>query len=72
MTPSSIMLEKETTFSIIAVEDFAQLEEHLPAWEDLALAAIEPNVFYESWMLLPALRAYGGGQPAHGSANLRA
>ncbi|MDC0357506.1 GNAT family N-acetyltransferase [Oligoflexia bacterium] len=25
------------------------------AWDDLALAALEPNVFYEAWALLPAL-----------------
>lgn len=34
----------------------------VPAWEALARAAIEPNPFYEPWMLLPALRAFGGGQ----------
>ena len=30
-----------------------------PAWENLAAAAIEPNPFYEPWMLLPALDAFG-------------
>lgn len=28
---------------------------HVAAWDDLAAAAIEPNVFYEPWFLLPAL-----------------
>ena len=31
----------------------------IPEWEELAAAAIEPNVFYEHWMLLPALQAFG-------------
>ena len=29
-----------------------------PAWDALALCAAEPNPFYESWYLLPALRAF--------------
>ena len=29
----------------------------VPAWEDLAAHALEPNPFYEPWILLPALRA---------------
>src|SRR5437867_1079267 len=48
--------------SVVAVEDLAALEQYVPAWDDLAASAVEPNVFYESWMLLPALRAYGAGQ----------
>src|SRR5262245_44078223 len=31
----------------------------IPEWEELAAAAVEPNVFYEHWMLLPALEAFG-------------
>lgn len=33
-----------------------QLEAHVPAWENLAAHALEPNVFHEPWMLLPAAR----------------
>src|SRR5438128_1871759 len=51
------------SFSVVAVRDFGELERHAAAWEDLAAAAVEPNVFYEPWMLLPALRAYGRGLP---------
>jgi hypothetical protein len=40
----------------------AELTCHLPAWADLAADAVEPNVFYEPWLLLPALRAFGGGR----------
>lgn len=35
------------------------MPEIIPAWEELAAAALEPNVFYEHWMLLPALEAFG-------------
>jgi len=31
----------------------------VPAWENLAAAAIEPNPFYEPWMLLPAIDSFG-------------
>src|SRR5262245_3172934 len=47
--------------SVVIVDDLTALEKHVAAWEELAVAAIEPNVFYEPWMLMPALRAYGGG-----------
>ena len=33
-----------------------------PEWEELARNAVEPNAFYEPWMLRPALRAFGGGK----------
>jgi hypothetical protein len=46
--------------SVVIVDDLTALEKHVAAWEELAAAAIEPNVFYEPWMLMPALRAYGG------------
>lgn len=35
------------------------LEALVPAWEELARAALEPNPFYEHWMLLPALQHLG-------------
>jgi hypothetical protein len=31
------------------------LRRYIPAWEELARCALEPNVFYEPWMLLPAI-----------------
>jgi hypothetical protein len=46
--------------SVVIVDDLTALEKHVAAWEELATAAIEPNVFYEPWMLMSALRAYGG------------
>jgi CelD/BcsL family acetyltransferase involved in cellulose biosynthesis len=48
--------------SVVVVEDPGCLPEHVPAWEDLAAMAIEPNPFYEPWVLLPAVRMFGAGQ----------
>jgi hypothetical protein len=45
--------------SVIVVCTPAALAAHVPAWDELAAQAIEPNIFYESWMLLPALEAFG-------------
>src|SRR5215472_3657426 len=48
--------------SVVEVRELRTLLGLIPAWEDLAAAAIEPNVFYEHWMLLPALEAFGAGK----------
>ena len=53
---------KETGLSVMVVENLAALEPYVSAWEDLADAAIEPNVFYEPWMLMPAIRTFGAGR----------
>jgi len=39
----------------------AGLRELVPAWDELASSALEPNPFYESWLLLPALEYLGDG-----------
>src|SRR5215475_8547080 len=57
--PSGDATAAGAKMSVVIVNDLAELERHLAAWEDLAGAAIEPNVFYEPWMLMPAVRAYG-------------
>jgi CelD/BcsL family acetyltransferase involved in cellulose biosynthesis len=44
------------------IEDPAELRELVPQWEALAAEAAEPNPFYEPWMLLPAIEAYGAGE----------
>lgn len=49
-------------WSVVVVHDSAALAEHVAAWEDLVAAALEPNVFYEPWMLLPAFQAFGNGK----------
>jgi hypothetical protein len=50
-------------FTAVVLRRPEELQEHLAAWDDLARSALEPNVFYESWMLVPALRAFGAGMP---------
>jgi CelD/BcsL family acetyltransferase involved in cellulose biosynthesis len=42
------------------VGGLAALEPRAAEIEALAAGSIEPNVFYEPWLLFPALRAYGG------------
>lgn len=49
-------------YRVVAIEDPLALAGHLVAWEELAAAAIEPNVFYEQWMLIPALQAFAQGE----------
>jgi len=39
-----------------------QWADHAEAWAALAAEAIEPNVFYEPWMLLPAIPRIGAGR----------
>jgi hypothetical protein len=48
--------------SVVVIDDLTALEKYVPAWEDLAANAIEPNAFYEPWMLMPAIRAFGAGR----------
>jgi CelD/BcsL family acetyltransferase involved in cellulose biosynthesis len=47
--------------SVVVADGPIALADHVAAWEDLATATLEPNVFCEPWMLLPALRAFGAG-----------
>jgi CelD/BcsL family acetyltransferase involved in cellulose biosynthesis len=47
--------------SIVVAQDAHELAAYIPGWEALAADALEPNVFYEHWMLLPALEAFGAG-----------
>lgn len=44
--------------SVLAIEDFDLLEDYVQAWENLVENALEPNTFYEPWMLMPALRSF--------------
>lgn len=49
------------SFRVVELRTIEELSAHLAAWDDLALNALEPNVFYEPWLLLPALKAFGAG-----------
>ncbi len=46
----------------ISLERGAALQALVPQWEALAAQAIEPNPFFEHWMLRPALASLGGGE----------
>lgn len=46
---------------LVVLDQPAALAGHMAAWNDLAAAALEPNVFYEPWLMLPAIDAFGGG-----------
>src|SRR5712691_1888056 len=43
---------------IEVLRDPVALARLIPQWEDLAASALEPNPFYEHWMLLPALESF--------------
>jgi len=60
--PVADAVANKSELSVMVVEDLTALERYVSAWEDLAAAALEPNVFYEPWMLMPAIRAFGAGQ----------
>jgi CelD/BcsL family acetyltransferase involved in cellulose biosynthesis len=51
-----------TPMTVVVVRDAAELATHMSAWDELALAALEPNVFYESWLALPAWRAWNNAE----------
>jgi CelD/BcsL family acetyltransferase involved in cellulose biosynthesis len=48
--------------SVVVIDDFDILEDYIEAWEDLSVEALEPNPFYEPWMLIPALRGLAAGK----------
>jgi hypothetical protein len=63
MSSQAVALSKpmsEEAPKVIVVNEISKLEALVPDWEQLARAAIEPNVFYEPWMLLPAIRHLAG------------
>jgi hypothetical protein len=53
------------SYRFTMVENSAALRDHLGALEDLSATALEPNPFYEPWMLLPAIEAFGAGVQIH-------
>lgn len=57
--PHDIQTLRSLSFTVRLVTNLAELREHATALNELAGSASEPNVFYEPWMLLPALRAFG-------------
>src|SRR4051794_32644888 len=60
-SPPAAAHDDHPLVSIVVIEGVSELERYAADWEDLAREAIEPNVFNEPWMMLPALRAYSAG-----------
>ena len=50
---------EQQPMTITVVRSVAELAEHQAAWEDLARHTIEPNIYYEPWMFLPAWELLG-------------
>lgn len=50
--------KRDARWWVEAVRDRATLADRLAAWDDLAWNAVEPNPFYESFLLLPALERF--------------
>ena len=46
-------------YIVTVASEWAALQRLVPQWEELAAAGLEPNPFFEHWLLLPALRAFG-------------
>jgi CelD/BcsL family acetyltransferase involved in cellulose biosynthesis len=45
---------------VVVIEHPEELEPYVAGWQHLAADAVESNVFYEPWMLMPALRLWSG------------
>ncbi len=59
--PSEWLAPASRKMTVVFIKNFEMLEEYIQAWEDLAVEALEPNPFYEPWMLLPALGGLAKG-----------
>lgn len=59
--PDSLPPERDEplTYRVEVTRNLARLAAIAPQWDALAAQALEPNPSYESWMLLPAMRALG-------------
>lgn len=47
--------------SLLLIKDPEKLNEYVADWEDLAAHALEPNIFYEHWFLIPAAKVFATG-----------
>lgn len=52
----------ETQSTVEVVTSVKDLASYVADWQTLASNAVEPNVFYEPWQLLPAIAAFGAGK----------
>ena len=49
----------ESKMSVVVARGIGELKEHIGAWRELGDNALEANIFYEAWMMLPAVEAFG-------------
>src|SRR4051812_19589557 len=62
--PSALLKEgllpayRSSKSAVEILRDPAALGHLIPQWVDLAANALEPNPFFEHWMLLPALESF--------------
>ena len=49
---------REDRFWVEAVESYEELLGHVEQWDRLARNSLDTNVYLESWMFLPAVRAF--------------
>ena len=47
---------------VVEVRSAAELGAYADEWQGLVDEALEPNVFHEPWMMLPAIESYGRGR----------
>jgi hypothetical protein len=52
---------KGPRMTVAVVRDFSSIEQYVADWENLAEHAIEANLFYEHWFLIPAIKAFASG-----------
>src|SRR3954464_12105801 len=53
--PLPRIMRPQRRMRVVVESDVDALKKHIPAWNSLASSAIDPNPFYEPWMLIPAL-----------------
>jgi len=62
-TRSRIADSAEAKMTVLIVRGAEGMAPYLKLWQELADSAAEPNVFYEPWMVLPALKTFPNPVP---------
>jgi CelD/BcsL family acetyltransferase involved in cellulose biosynthesis len=58
LTPAVARPTTDEGLRVLVLDRVADLEPHRASWATLAAEAAEPNVFYEPWVLLPAIASF--------------
>lgn len=51
---------RSSQMTVVVVRELSALVNYVSDWEKLAETAVEPNIFYEPWFLMPAAEAFAG------------